>query len=57
VALAGVLKERRALLEQTLYSKDEGALFELANNFALRPRRNDQKSDHDPIFLDWMFWW
>ena len=57
VALAGVLEERRALLKAELMSKDEGALFHIANQFAIRHRRGDQRADYDAAFLDWLFWW
>jgi hypothetical protein len=57
VALAGVLEERRALLKAELMSKDEGALFEIANRFAVRHRNDAQQADYDPAFLDWVFWW
>lgn len=57
VALALVLEERRKLLKEVLYSGDEGALFEIANKFAIRHQREGQKSDYDPVFLDWTFWW
>jgi hypothetical protein len=57
VALAGVLEERRTLLKTELMSKDEGALFEIANRFAVRHRNNAQQADYDPVFLDWVFWW
>lgn len=57
VELAGVLEERRRLLEAELHSKDEGALFNIANNFAIRHRRAGQQADYDPVFLDWVFWW
>ncbi len=57
VALAGVLEERRAFLKTELMSKDEGALFEIANRFAVRHRNDAQRADYDPAFLDWVFWW
>jgi hypothetical protein len=57
VTLAGVLEERRSLLKAELVSKDEGALFQIANQFAIRHRRDDQRPDYDPAFLDWVFWW
>ena len=44
VALAGVLEERRTLLKTELMSKDEGALFEIANRFAVRHRNNAQRA-------------
>jgi len=57
VALALVLEERRQLLKDNLSKKDEGALFQIANSFAIRHQRADQMGDYDPAFLDWIFWW
>jgi hypothetical protein len=57
IALGLVLEERRALLKSVLYSGDEGALFEIANKFAIRHQDQRQKSEYDPVFLDWIFWW
>ena len=57
LVLAGILEERRQLLKDHLVKKDEGALFEIANNFAIRHRNENQRADYDPIFLDWIFWW
>lgn len=57
VALAGVLEGRRSLLRNELLSKDERALFEIANGFGIRHQRADQQTDYDPVFLDWLFWW
>jgi hypothetical protein len=57
VALAAVLEERRGLLRSELMSKDEGALFEIANRFAIRHRNDAQRADYDSNFLDWLFWW
>lgn len=56
VALAGVLEARRPLLKQELLSKDEGALFLIANEFALRHSNSKQRGQYDPAFLDWIFW-
>lgn len=56
VALALVLEERRQLLKDAL-GKDEGALFNIANKFAIRHERADQMGDYDAAFLDWIFWW
>ncbi len=44
VTLAGILEEHRALLKDQL-GKDEGALFEIANRYALRHRKADQRGD------------
>ena len=57
VTLYGILEQRRDLLKEHLYQKDEGALFTIANEFALRHQAESQKADYDPVFLDWVFWW
>lgn len=57
VALAGLLEERRTLLKDRLHKKDEGALFQIANEFAVRHRHASQHSDYDDAYLDWLFWW
>jgi hypothetical protein len=57
VTLAGVLEERRNVLKVRLRRKDEGALFQIANQFALRHQGTGQQADYDPAFLDWVFWW
>jgi hypothetical protein len=54
--LAGVLEERRRLLEDRLPKKDEGDLFHIANRFAIRHKNAQQQKDYDPLFLDWVFW-
>ncbi|SHN89077.1 hypothetical protein SAMN05660350_05072 [Geodermatophilus obscurus] len=62
-ALARVLEDRRALLKQELFSKDEGALFQIANEFDIRhrgvrgPHGKAQQEDYADVFLDWVFWW
>jgi hypothetical protein len=57
VALAHVLEERRALIKERLLTKDEGALFQIANNFNVRHQNASQQKDYDTAFLDWIFWW
>lgn len=57
IALAGVLEERRTLLETSLARKDEAALFRIANEFSIRHQRAGQRSDYRPAFLNWLFWW
>jgi hypothetical protein len=57
VALARVLENRRRLLEAELLSRDEGALFNIANSFDIRHRGANQQADYDEAFLDWVFWW
>jgi hypothetical protein len=54
--LASLLEERRVLLKTELLSKDEGALFQIANQFAVRHRNAAQQDDYDPVFLEWIFW-
>jgi hypothetical protein len=54
--LAKVLDGRRPLLKSGLLSRDEDALFQIANKFDIRHGR-EQHSNYDPVFLDWMFWW
>jgi hypothetical protein len=57
IALAGILEERRQLIKAELASADEGALFQIANNFAIRHQNKHQRGDYDLAFLDWFFWW
>lgn len=57
IALAAVLEQRRSLLKAHLLSKDEGALFQIANEYDLRHRRADQRTDYGDHFLDWIFYW
>jgi hypothetical protein len=57
VTLAAVLESRRKLLKNELFTKDEGALFQLANEFHLRHDNERQKGNYDPAFLEWTFWW
>lgn len=57
VVLCNVLEERRKLIHSELMSKDEDALFMIANTFSLRHQNERQRSDYDPVFLDWLFWW
>ena len=57
LTLAGILEERRELIGTRIGSKDEGALFQIANQFAIRHQHRNQQGDYDPVFLDWIFWW
>ncbi len=57
ITLAGILEERRTLIRTDLRRKDEGALFGLANESAIRHQRRGQQGNYDPAFLDWIFWW
>lgn len=54
--LVDVLERIRPDVKREMLNKDEGALFDLANNFALRHYGRDQKGDYDKdIWLDWAF--
>lgn len=55
--LARILEQNRALLRRELLSKDEGALFTIANTFDIRHSSDKQQGDYDEAFLDWIFWW
>jgi hypothetical protein len=57
VALAGILEQRRGVLKEKLLSKDEGALFLIANQFDIRHRGADQRADYDDAYLEWVFYW
>ncbi len=57
ITLAGILEKHRLLLKEHLLSKDEGALFQIANDFDLRHRNADQRSDYDDAYLEWIFYW
>jgi hypothetical protein len=55
--LARVLESHRSTLKMNLLKRDEGALFQLANEFDIRHRKDGQKTEYDDAFLDWVFWW
>ena len=57
VALAGVLEERRKLLKDRLLTKDEQALFEIANRFDIRHRNAEQYQDYGSEYLEWIYYW
>ncbi len=56
--LADVLEHHRSLIKKELLSKDEGALFQIANEFGIRHHNPKQRTDYDEaVFLEWYFWW
>ena len=55
--LADTLEANRRLLKAELLSNDEGALFQIANNFDIRHHRADQKTNYPDEYLDWLFHW
>lgn len=55
--LADVLENRRSLVKEHLVRKDEGALFQIANEYGIRHHDARQRTDYDQdVFLDWVFW-
>jgi hypothetical protein len=56
LALGRTLEHRRELVRTALGRKDEGALFQIANEFDLRHHNAAQRGDYDEVFLDWVFW-
>jgi len=57
LALHRVMEDRRSLIKAELMSKDEGALFQIANEFDLRHSGARQRTDYEDAYLDWIFWW
>jgi hypothetical protein len=57
LALHRVLEDRRPLIKTELMRKDEGALFQIANEFDLRHSGERQRPDYEDAYLDWIFWW
>ena len=55
VTVAGVLEANRNLLKDELLTGDESALFQIVNTFNLRHRNAEQRTDFDPVFLEWIF--
>jgi hypothetical protein len=56
LALHRVLEDRRPLIKTELMRKDEGALFQIANEFDLRHSGERQRQDYEDAYLDWIFW-
>jgi len=56
--LADVLEYLRPDIKKVLASKDEGDLFNIANNFGIRHHNVDQKVDYDKaIWYSWIFYY
>jgi hypothetical protein len=54
--LFDALEKLRPEIKQEMFSKDEGDLFNIANNFTIRHLRQGQKSNYDSaIWHEWMF--
>lgn len=54
--LAGHLEPRRSRLRANLSNADEQDLFNIANNWAIRHRNANQRTDVGDEFLEWLFW-
>lgn len=55
--LADALEAMRADMKDTMLSKDESAMFHLANGFSIRHNSRDQISGYDhEVWLRWMFY-
>lgn len=55
--LADVLEHYRPSVKVHLLSKDEGALFEIANKFWIRHNKPDQYKDYDrELWWAWLFY-
>lgn len=54
--LVDLLEFHRAEVKTQLLKKDESDLFAIANNFALRHHRAEQRDDYDDIWLSWLFY-
>lgn len=54
--LADVLEALRPQMTAAITGKDEGDLFNIANNFGIRHNNDRQKTDYDAVWLSWMFY-
>jgi hypothetical protein len=55
--LADVLESLRPRLKSVISSRDEGDLFNIANNFGIRHKNDRQKTKYDEnLWLSWMFY-
>ena len=56
--LADLLEELRPDARRLFGRPDEGALFDIANNFAIRHRNSRQRADYDTsVWMPWIFYW
>ncbi len=57
-ALADVLEYIRPKVKEHLLSKDESALFQIANQFGIRHHNEFQRTSYDEdLWLEWLFHW
>jgi hypothetical protein len=55
--LVDILESLRPRLKAAITKKDENDLFEIANRFGIRHKNDIQKTDYDPLWLSWMFYY
>jgi len=55
-ALGDVLEHRRSEVKKLMTRKDEGALFQILNQFDIRHLDQATRDDYDELFLDWVYW-
>lgn len=55
-ALGDVLERRRSEVKDLMTRKDEGALFQILNEFDIRHLNQATKEDYDELFIDWVYW-
>lgn len=56
-ALHRILEGHRCVLKDHLWSRDEAALFKIANEFDIRHNTDRQLREYDDAFLEWIFYW
>ena len=54
--LADVLEALKPEMARVISNKDESDLFNIANNFSIRHNNDKQKTEYDPVWLGWMFY-
>jgi hypothetical protein len=54
--LAAVLEFYRPMVKELLLKEDEAALFNIANNFAIRHNNANQRDEYDGPWLTWLFY-
>ena len=55
--LADVLEFLRPRIKQLPFTKDEGEIFNIANNFGIRHHNSTQKTEYDKdVYLEWIFY-
>lgn len=55
--LVDILESLRPKLKGVITNKDEDDLFNIANNFGIRHKNEKQRTNYDPLWLSWMFYY